>query len=144
VNWATYQKNVSILMDDINAEFIYANGDFVGENSETLVCGLEDGVVFNTGQSMAMFHGDPLMRRFNEIIDRVVEAGLYNHWITVIMNHHKLKSQKITIVHQLDGYYSFNLYHMQPAFSVHMYGWCVSVFCFVIEVLCNRVLSRRK
>jgi hypothetical protein len=59
-------------MADIAAELLYANGYFVGENSESLVRKLEDGVLFNTGHSMMMFHGDPLMRRFNEINNCVV------------------------------------------------------------------------
>jgi hypothetical protein len=142
-NWALYQKNVSILLSDIFVELHYAYGDFVGENSEPLVCRLEDGVVFNTGLTMIMLYGDPLMRRVNEIINRVVEAGLYNYWISVIMNNYKIKSHKIVIVHPLDRYYSFKLYHMQIAFYLLFMGWCISVFCFVIEVLCNRVLSKR-
>jgi hypothetical protein len=142
LNWVIYQKNVSILLADISAELHYAYGDFVGENSEPLVCRLEDGVVFNTGLTMIMLYGDPLMRRVNEIINRVVEAGLYNHWISVIMNNYKLKSQKIVIVHPLDRYYSFNLYHMQIAFYLLFMGWCISVSCFVIELLGNRILSK--
>jgi hypothetical protein len=144
INWAMYQKNVLILMPDIYAESLQAYGDLVGENSEPLLFRLEDGVFFNTGQIMIMFHGDPLLRRGNEIIDRVVEAGLYNYWISLIMNHFKLKSQKIAIAYPLAGYYSFNLKHMQPAFYFLLMGFCLSVFCFEIEVLCNRVLSKRK
>jgi hypothetical protein len=64
------------LLSDIDAEESYAFGDFFGDSSEALVCRLEDGVVFNSGQTMLMFHVDPLMRRFSEIIDRVVEGGL--------------------------------------------------------------------
>jgi hypothetical protein len=143
-NWAKYQKNVSILLVDSEAEYRYAKGEFVGENSEPLVCRLVDGVVFNTGLIMAMFHEEPLMRRVNEIIDRVVEAGLYNHWVSLIMNHHKIISQKIAIVHPLDEYYSFKLYHMQPAFYILLMGSCVSVLCFVIEVLCNLILRGKK
>jgi hypothetical protein len=67
---------------------------------------------FVTGQTTVMFQGDSLMRRFTVIIDRVVEAGLYNQWISLNMNNHKLRSHKIAIVHPLEGYYSFNLYHM--------------------------------
>jgi hypothetical protein len=60
--WAKYQKNVSILLVDISAEILYAIGEFVGDNSELLLCKLEDGVVFITGLTMLMFHGEPLMR----------------------------------------------------------------------------------
>jgi hypothetical protein len=141
-DWAKYYKNVSILSDDIEAEFRYALGDFVGENSKPLLCSLEDGVIFPAGLTMLMFQGDPLMRRINEIIDRVAEAGLYNHWISLELNWRKILFRRIAIVQQLDGYYSFKLYHMQTAFYLLLIGWCLSAFCFVFEVLYNRVLSK--
>jgi len=112
LNWAKYQKNVSVLLTDIIAEMSYAFGEFLGENSEPLLCRLEDGVVFKSGQTMLMFYADPLLTRVIKIIDQVVEAGLYGYWISLSMERGKLISRKIAIVHPLDGYYSFNLYHM--------------------------------
>jgi hypothetical protein len=144
MNWAVYQKNVSILLVDTYAETLYDNGYFVGENSEPLMCGLEDGVVSKIGLSMIMFHGDPLMKRVNEIIVRVVEAGLYNYWIKIPTNQFKLYHRRIAIVNSLDGYYSFNLYHMQPAFYLLLMGWCISFICFMVELVYNRVLRKRK
>jgi hypothetical protein len=139
VNWAIYQKNVTVLLLDKVAEDGYALGLLVGENSEPLLCRIEDGLVFSSGLSMIMYHGDPLMRRVNEIIDRVVEAGLYNNWISLKTNEFKLRSRKIAIVHALDGYYSFKLYHMQPAFYLLLMGLCLSVLCFLVELLYIRM-----
>jgi len=144
LDWAKYQKNVSILLLDKFAEDNYARGNFVGENSEPLVCRLEDGVVYSFGQGMVMFHGDPLLKRINEIIDRVVEAGLYSYWISLNMHFRKVLSRKIAIVHPFDGYYSFNLYHMQPAFYLLLMGWCISALCFMVEFLYVRILSKGK
>jgi hypothetical protein len=45
--------------------------DLFTQNSKPLVCSLEEGVVSKFGLSMVMFHGDPLMKRVTEIIDRV-------------------------------------------------------------------------
>ena len=126
------------------AEYYYAVGDFIGENSETLMCMLEDGVVYKTGYSMLMLYADPLTRRVNEIICHVVEAGLYNYWLSMRIHRLKLHSRKIAIVQPLDGYYSFNLYHMQPAFYLLLMGWSLSVICFMFEVLYNRILGTRK
>jgi hypothetical protein len=142
LDWAKYQKNVSILLLDKVAEDEYARGDFVGENSEPLLCRLEDGIVYSFGQSMIMLYGDPLLRRVNEIIDRVVAAGLYNHWISLNIHMRKLHSGKIAIFHPLDGYYSFNLYHMQAAFYLLLIGWCLSVLCFMVEVLYNHIFTK--
>ena len=142
LDWAKYQKNVSVLLIDKFAEDSYAIGDFVGENSEPLLCSLEDGVVYTFGLSMIMFHGDPLMKRVTEIIDRVFEAGLYNYWNSLNMNFRKLYSRNIAAVHPLDGYYSFNLYHMQPAFYLFLMGLCLSVLCFMAELLCNCLFTK--
>ena len=142
--WAMYQKNTSILLSEVHAEFLYAIGNLDGENSKPLLCRLEEGVFLNSGLTMMMFHGDPLLRRVNEIIDRVVEAGLYNHWISLLLNWYKILVQKIAIVQPLDGYYSFNLYHMQPSFYLLLMGWCLSALCFMVEVLYNRILSKVK
>jgi hypothetical protein len=143
IEWAIYQKNVSILLTDITADFLYAIGDFVGENSKPLLCRLEDGVVFPSSLTMTLLHGDPLMRRVNEIIDRVVEVDPYNYWISLEFNWYKILFQKIAIVQPLDGYYSFNIYHLQTAFYLLLLGLCLSALCCMVEVLYNRILSKR-
>jgi hypothetical protein len=82
VGWAKFYKNVSVLVNDMFAEMNYAHGVFVGENSKPLICRLEDSVVYTTGLTIILFHGDPLLRRVSENIDRVVEAGIYKYWIS--------------------------------------------------------------
>jgi hypothetical protein len=144
LNWTKYEKNTSILVADMVAEELYASGDFVGENSEPLVCRLEDGVVFSTGLTMIMLYGDPLLKRVSEIIDRVVEAGLLNFWISSRIHLNKLTSGKIALIHPLDEYYSFNLFHMQAAFYMLFMGWGISAICFMFEALYNRILIKRK
>jgi hypothetical protein len=143
VNWAKYHKNVSILMPDMIAEVNFASGNFVGENSEPLLRRLEDGVVFSFGKSMIMVQGDPRMRRVTEIVDRVFEAGIYNYWISLNRNMHKILSRKVAILLPLDEYYSFNLYHMQPAFYLLMMGCCLSALCCMVEMLYNCLLCKR-
>jgi len=77
---------------------------------------------------MIMFHGSPLMRRVNEIIDHVVEASIYNYWISLRINNFNLRSRKMALLHPLDGYYSFKLYNMQTAF-------CLILFSFFFDLL---------
>jgi len=142
-DWAKYHKNVSILLLDRVAEDYYDSGHFISENSEPLVCRLDDMVIHFTGLNMIMFHGDPLMRRVSEIVARVVEAGIYNSWIANHTGTIKLQSQKVGIVRPLDGYYSFNLDHMQSAFYLLLIGWCLSAICFMVELLYNCILNKR-
>ena len=142
LDWAMYQKNVSILLPDTEIDFLYAIGYLIGENSKPLLCRLEDGVVFPYSLTMMMFPGDPLLRRVNEIIDHVFEAGLYNQWISMKRNWDKLSGRKIINVKLQYGYYSFNVKHLQTAFYLLMIGWFLSFLCFMVEVLYNRVLSK--
>ena len=79
------------------------------------------------------------MRRVTEITHCVVEAGLYKYWIFLKMQLFKIGSRKIAIVHPFDGYYSFNLYHVLPAFYLLYMGWCISAACFIVELLYNGV-----
>ena len=143
IEWVKHEKNLSILLFDKIAEDMYASGDFVGKDSERLLCKLEDGIVFSYGQSMIMFHGDRLLRRVNEFIDHFVEAGIYNFWISINFNMRKLIARKIAIFRPLDEYYSFNLYHIQPAFLLLLMGWCLGALSFIVELLYNRILSKR-
>jgi hypothetical protein len=76
MNWASHHKSISFFDDELCIAAFYAWGDFVGENCEPLICKLEDSLVYIKGLSRVIFHGDPLLRRVSEIIDRVVAAGL--------------------------------------------------------------------
>jgi hypothetical protein len=143
VNWAKYHKNVSILLADDVVEENLAFGIFVGENSKPMLCRLRDGLFRQSGLTMIMLHGDPLMRRFTEVIDRVVEAGIYNYWISLRIHWLKILSRKTAIVDPFDGYYSFNLYHLQPAFYLLLMGWCLSTLCFLAEIVYKSVSSKR-
>jgi hypothetical protein len=58
LDWAKYHKNVSVMLSDLLAELWYARCHLLGENFEPLLCRLEDGVVFTTGQTMVMLHGE--------------------------------------------------------------------------------------
>jgi hypothetical protein len=130
-------------MSDISAEYRYALGTFIGENSESLMCGLEEATISFGGTGMVMFYEDPLLRRVSEIIDRVVEAGIYNHWVSLYLNICKILSRKIAIVHPFGEYFSFNYYHMQPAFYLLLMCWCLSALCFMVEIFSNYILSKR-
>ena len=135
-------KKCAYFLADITAEFNYAIGDFVGRNSKPLLCKLEDGVVFHDSLPMMMFHRDTLTRRVKNIIDRVVEAGLYNYWISLAFNWRKVLFSNIALAHPLDGYYSFNIYHLQTVLYLLLMVWCLSAICFIFEVLYNRVLRK--
>jgi hypothetical protein len=144
VNWAKYYKNVSVFMPDYDFQLQSDNGVYVGGNGEPLLYGIDDGVFLNGRSVMIMIYGEPILKRINDIFGRVVEAGLYKFWLSQFVHQYKIENPNIAIVNPLDEYYSFNLYHMQPAFYLLLIGLCLSVFCFVIELFCYRLLNKRR
>jgi hypothetical protein len=144
VNWAQYYKNVSVFLYDNILQIQSEIGYYVGGNGEPLLCRIDDGVFLNVQSVMIMFYGEPLLKRINEIFRRVVEAGLYKFWLSQCSNLNKIVFKKIAIVNPLDDYYSFNLYHMQPAFYLLLICLCLSVFCFVIELFFCHLLNKRR
>jgi hypothetical protein len=143
LNWAKDHMNVSILLIESIFEMNYAAGIYHGQNSEPLLCRLEDGVFLPRSLTMEMLHGDPLLRRVNEIIERVVEAGIYNNWISLYLHRLQLSFRKIATVISFEEYYSFNLYHMQTAFYLVLLRWCLSTFSFMVELLYHHVIRKR-
>ena len=143
IDWLKDKKNASILLSDDDAEEYFALGLYCDEYTRPFLCGIEDGVFLHTGLTMIMLHGDPLIGRVTEIIDRVVAAGIFNYWNSLRMYTSKLSSLNITIFHPLDGYYSFKMHHMQPAFYFLLMGLCLSLLCFLVEIFYNRLLSKR-
>jgi len=100
---------------------------------------MQDGVVFIKCLRMIIFHGELLLRRYSDIIDRVVAAGLHN---SLRMRSLKLGSWKIAIVQPLDRYYSFKLYHMQPAYLI-LVGCFLSTLCFMVVLFLICLLKKR-
>ena len=141
-SWAVYHRNVSLFISDHEAD--YLNNYIYSSNkpTEPSMCKLENGVVYNEDLRMVMLNGDPLLRRVSEIIVRLVEAGIYNFWLSLDKHMDNFQSQIIITVQPLEVYYSFNLYHMRPVFYLLLVGWCLSSLCFIFELLYNRLLSK--
>jgi len=85
----------------LGAEENYASGFDVGENS-ILIVQFGRLSIFNTAQTILMFHGDPLFRLGRNYWS-CDEICLWNYCISITMNASKFFSQKLTIVHLLDG-----------------------------------------
>jgi len=130
-------------MPEDSFEENFAFSKFVGGKSKPLLCRLEDVLLYQCGTTIIMLYREPLMRRVTEIFDRVVEAYIYKYWTSLVMHKLNPNARKRGIVDPLGGYYSFNLCHIQPAFYLLFMGWCLSTLSFMVELLYNRVLTRR-
>jgi len=98
--------------------------------------------------SMYMAKGNPLLHRFNEIITRLFEAGLFEKRLNDFMFSSRLNDHPIDDVdtnfsdfatNELNTDYStFSLIHLKVVFETLLIGHIFSTFVFLVEVLCYR------
>jgi hypothetical protein len=142
LKWAEDYKNISIILEDADVEEKYSNSSLMDENTKPLICPLDDGFTITVNIVMTMSVGDPLLERIDEIIQRIVEAGIFMQWKKSHFDKIKIRSGKIHSYSLLD-YYSFTLEHMQPAFYMLLMGFCVSTVILLLE-LANHLFKRLK
>jgi len=94
---------------------------------------------------MYMAKSNPLLHRFNEIITRKFEAGLFEMWLNDFMSSPRLDNHPIDdkdtnysdfATNELNTDYStFSLIHLQVVFHRVLIGQIFSTFVFLVEVL---------
>ena len=138
--WAHEYKNISVILDEVDIEERYSTSSLMDENSKPLICPLDDGITFTANYAMIMRMGDPLLGRIDEIIQRVMEAGMFMQWKKSHLDKIKIKSGTLHSYSLLDDYYPFTLEHMQPAFYMLLMGFCISTVVFLLELANHRIL----
>jgi hypothetical protein len=140
LKWAHDYKNISMILDEANIEEKYATSSLLDENSKPLICSLDDGIMLTVSIVMIMHVGDPLLERIDEIIQRVVQAGLFRQWKKLHFDMIKIRSGTLHSFSLLDDYYSFTLEHMQPAFYLLLMGFCIGTLILLLELAHHSVV----
>jgi hypothetical protein len=143
IKWAQDYKNISMILDELGIEERLSTSSLMDENSKPLICPLDDGIVIISNAAMIMRVGHPLLGRIDEIIQRVVEAGLFMQWKKSYIDKNKIRSGTLHSYSLLDDYYSFTLEHMQPAFFMLLIGVCISTVTFLLEIANHRIMHLR-
>ena len=141
--WAHDHRNISIILNELTVEEKFLTSNELDENSKPLICPLDDGILMTVHNAMIMRVGDPLLERIDEIIQRVVEAGMFMQWKKSFFDEIKIRSGTIHRYSLLDDYYSFTLEHMQPAFYMLLIGFCISTVIFLLELAYHRIVHLR-
>ena len=137
-------KNISLILDEVGIEEKFSSSSLMDENSKPLICPLHDGIVATLNYAMIMRVGNPLLERIDEIIQTVVEAGMFMQWKKLHFDKLKIQSRTIGRYSLLGDYYSFTLEHMQPAFYILLMGFCISTVVFLLELANHNILHLRK
>jgi hypothetical protein len=137
--WAKKYRNLSILTSDLLYKF-HRSQNLSYDTSSNSLCQIEDGVVEHGPVVMVLPKGSSLLDRINDIMFHVVEAGIFGEWVKMT-NHMQMVKEKASFPGGLsDEYYKLSLEHLQSAFYLLLFGYCISFVIFVTEHIGNSAL----
>jgi hypothetical protein len=113
---------------------MHANGTWTDENNRPLACKLEYGGVDTSGAAFWVSRGSPLLEFINELIGRIVEAGIFMQ----ISNRGLYKAKVKSMFHSPtfdDTYYAISVSHLQTVFYLLLLGYLLAFACVVTEIL---------
>jgi hypothetical protein len=144
LKWASQYRNISTLRSDFTAEYLRSVGSSTDENNRPLLCDLEDGVVVYFETVMAVLKGNPLLEHINDVMDRIVEAGLFMQWKKMFFNYARVATKTASSYTLADTYLNITIKHMQSAFYLLLLGYGVALVSFVVEMIWYRHTSKRR
>ena len=136
------RKDFATILDNFHAEYFRAR--FLLHNIHVHICTLQEDITIYR-ESLYMAKGNPLLHRFNVIITRMFEAGLFEKWQSDFLSSSRLDDHPIDddgtkfsdfTTNELNTDYSpFSLVQFQVVFHVLLIGQIISIFVLLVEVL---------
>jgi hypothetical protein len=145
LTWTATYRNISVICANMIVDYLYNTPQFFDEYGNHQLCRIKDSTVLLTDMVMLLQKGSPLLDRVNEIIDRVLESGLFNRWIQESTESEAITKAVETSAKTLtDEFYELNLKHMQPAFYLLFFGDGLSLVSFLMELLYFKMHLQRQ
>jgi ABC-type amino acid transport substrate-binding protein len=139
------RKDFATIFDSFHAE--YFRTKLLFHNIEVSVCTLQEDILLFM-VSMYMAKGNPLLHRFNKIITRIFESGVYGKWQDDLLYSSRLDDHPIDdddinfsdfATNELKTDYSaFSLNQLRVVFEALLIGQIINTFVFLVEVLYYR------
>jgi hypothetical protein len=93
-----------------------------------------------TDQVMTLQKGSPFLERVNEIIGRLTEGGIIAYLQNFIPGSKPFrKSKPIASNSLLDEYSALKTNNLQPAFYLLLFGHCLGLICFLMEMVYYKI-----
>jgi hypothetical protein len=119
----------------------------LGYHRETLMKKEHRHEVHPFGQDSFQLHavlvlqkGSPFLLLFNDVITRIVEAGLVDYWKEAIIEERRLKAGVLALESLKDSYVELNVLHLQGAFIFLFIGLGFSFIGFMAELFFGKML----
>jgi hypothetical protein len=141
--WATTYRNISILRTDLNKDYSHSVGSATDENNKPFLCDLEDGGVAYFDIVMAVVKGSPLLEHINDVIDRIVEAGLFKYWTNSFFASARMITKTSGSDTLADKYLDINIRHVQSAFYLLLLGYALALISLFVEIIWFRHVTTK-
>jgi len=135
IKWALTYHNISTLRSDMLKDIWDSYGIATDENNKPFLCDLEDGDVVYVDMVMAVVKGSPLLEHINDIIDRIVEAGLFMYSANVYFTLERIISKTSFSDTLADTYLDINIGHVQSAFYLLLLGHALALISLFVEII---------
>jgi hypothetical protein len=141
LTWANVYQNFSMILNEMRAEMLRKIGKWFDENNRPLLCKLKNGFVRKHGFVFMVGKGRHLLELINDVIDRVVEGGIFTHIRNCALYEHGAES-KLNSASFADSYTTITIRHFRTPFYLFFMGNALALVCFMIEILWNRYTSK--
>jgi hypothetical protein len=136
VRWTVKYRNISCISTTIVLENLLYNSEYSDEFKDYSYCELKETLVLVTDELMALQKGSPFLDPLNKIIGRLTESGLTTYLEKFDPETKSFKkTNPSTSVPFLDEYSPLNINNLQPAFFLFIFGNCMGLVAFVLEIL---------
>jgi hypothetical protein len=143
IKWATTYHNISTLRIDMYKDIWDSYGIATDENKKPLLCDLEDGSFAYFEIVMAVLKGSPLLEHINDVIDRIVEAGLFMYWRKSYFTLRRIITKTLGSDTLADTYHNINIRHVQSAFYLLLLGHALALISLFVEIIWFRHVTTK-
>jgi len=125
----------AFLYSKINTDYMTAVR-FVDSNGHPLFCQMDEN--FSPQYvTLSVQRGNPMLTRYNDVIQRVVEAGLLDQcWKVIKFKATLLAAKNLTV--PVGDFTPLSTEHLQSAFYIHILGCVISLISFSVEVFFHK------
>ncbi|XP_033607405.1 uncharacterized protein LOC117282325 [Cryptotermes secundus] len=142
--WTAKYRNISSIGNPELVEYLYYGSKYSDKFSGYRPCELKEMPVVVTDLLMAVQKGSIFLDRMNEIICRLVEAGISTYLVKTSPEARKyfkaISSASKTLA---DEYHALTMNNMQSAFYLLLLGHSLGLISFLMEMLYFKMHPRR-
>lgn len=137
LDWIAYHNNFSLLCSKTVIKY-HLTRTYVDRNGKPLIC-QAGGVFFPLNYVTYMEKWNPILNRFNYITTRILESGIFYHWLESGLHMQRLFAGVIETKTTSGEYYDISLEHAQGIFAVLVPGLLLSVVIFFVELSYHKI-----